>query len=322
MYLKDFGGEFKLIEAIARTPKQKEVIKGIGDDCAVLQIGKEKLLISVDTIVENDHFSFAYFKPKEIGIKAIESSISDIAAMGGKAKYIFLGLNLRSNLKVRDIKQIYQGIYQTCNQYGIDLIGGDTTHSATTSLSVTVLGTPLSQNICYRSNAKSGDLIKVSGDLGASTAGWRLFNKKINGHSFVKKKHTQPKCRLDIVQNLIPHCHAMQDISDGLAAELQHICQASKVSAVLWKKQIPIDKRTFQAAESIAEDAYDYALYGGEDFELVYTVSPQHAAKIPGKIVGKIINNQKKSNYAVYIKNNSQEKKLTLITRSGYNHFS
>ena len=322
MYLKDFGGEFKLIEAIARNPQQKEVIKGIGDDCAVLQIGKEKLLISVDTIVENDHFSFDYFKPKEIGIKAIESSISDIAAMGGKAKYIFLALNLRSNLKVQDIKQIYKGIYQTCNEHDIDLLGGDTTHSATTSISVTVLGIPLSKNICYRSNAKLGDLIKVSGDLGASTAGWRLFNKKITGHSFVKKKHTQPKCRLDLVNSLIPHCHAMQDISDGLAAELKHICQASKVSAILWKNEIPIDKRTFRAAQSISEDAYDYALYGGEDFELVYTVPRRYASKIPGKIVGKIINNQENSQNAVYIKNNSQEEKLTLITRSGYNHFS
>ena len=321
MNVKEFGGEFKLINAIAKKPLQKDVLKGIGDDCAVLKIGGEKLLVSVDTIVEKDHFSFDYFKPREIGIKAIESSISDIAAMGGKAKYIFLALNLRPDITVNAIKKIYSGMYESCAKYGIDLIGGDTTHSDTVSISITVLGVPLSSNICYRSNAKQGDLIKVSGDLGASTAGWRLFSKKISGHTFVKKKHTQPKCRLDLVKSLVKHSHAMQDISDGLAGEVKHICQASNVSAILWKDQIPVDERTFKAAKSIQEDAYDYALYGGEDFELVYTVSRRHADKIPGKIVGEVINNEKKIKNVVYIKDNPKSDKLNLITRGGYNHF-
>ena len=210
MNIKDFGGEFKLIQAISKMARDRQVIKGIGDDCAVIEMNKEPLLISVDTIVEGDHFSFDYFKPKEIGIKAMHSSLSDIAAMGGKAKYVFVAMNLHSDISVSVIKQIYNGMYEVCDLFGVDLLGGDTTRSKCVSISVVVMGISDGNNICYRSDACIGDLIKVTGALGASTAGLKLFSQKKGGHSFVKKKHTQPKCRLDISLTLAKHCNAMQ----------------------------------------------------------------------------------------------------------------
>ena len=325
MNLKEFGGEFKFIESIAKTYKDKKIIRGIGDDAAVIHFGNRYLLVSTDTIVEGDHFSLDYFSPKEVGGKAIESSISDIVAMGGKPQYVFLSLCLPKDVEVKTMKEIYQGIYQKCDKYNIAVLGGDTTHSKNMVVSVTVLGEGQKGKICLRSDAKVGDVIKVTGKLGASTAGFRFFQsfykknkikieeKKMD---FVKKKHLRPQCRLDIIDEVNFHANAMQDISDGLASELKHICRASKVSAII-DGEIPIDKKTHLAAQLMGEDAIDFALYGGEDFELVYTVAKKHADKTPGVVVGKIIPSVNKK-HSVFLQ---QGAKKILLQKNGYDHF-
>lgn len=333
MNLKKFGGEFKFIESIAKTYKDKKIIRGIGDDAAVIHFGNRYLLVSTDTIVEGDHFSLDYFSPKEVGGKAIESSISDIVAMGGKPQYVFLSLCLPKDVKVKTMKEIYQGIYQKCDKYNIAVLGGDTTHSKNMVVSVTVLGEGQKGKICFRSDAKIGDLIKVTGKLGASTAGFHFFQsfyKKNTNNSndksktkieekkmdFVKKKHLRPQCRLDIVDKINFHANAMQDISDGLASELKHICKASKVSAII-DGEIPIDEKTHLAAQLMGQDAVNFALYGGEDFELVYTVAKKHVNKTPGVVVGKIIRSVNKK-HSVFLQ---QGEKKILLQKSGYDHF-
>lgn len=324
MNLKEFGGEFKFIESIAKKYSDKNIIRGIGDDAAVIRFGNSYLLVSTDTLLEGDHFSLEYFSPVEVGIKAIESSISDIVAMGGIPKYVFLSLCLPKNVEVKTMKQIYKGIYQKCDQYKIAVLGGDTTHNKNMVVSVTVLGEAQKNKICLRSDAKVGDIIKVTGKLGASTAGfnffqsykknkWQLNDKRF---SFVTKKHLRPKCRLDIIEDINSYANAMQDISDGLASELKHICKASQVSAII-DKEIPIHKKTYSAAEIMKKDAVDFALFGGEDFELVYTINEKFADKTPGTVVGKIISSQKK-NHCVFLQ---KGEKVSVITKSGYDHF-
>lgn len=324
MNIKEFGGEFKFIESIAKSYSDKKIIRGIGDDAAVIRFGKTFLLVSTDTIVEGDHFSLDYFSPLEVGIKAIESSISDIVAMGGKPKYVFLSLCLPKNVAIETMKEIYKGIYQRCDKYKIAVLGGDTTHSKNMVVSVTVLGEGEKGKICLRSDAKVGDVIKVTGKLGASTAGFHFFQSykkkefSIDGKNFdfVKKKHLRPKCRLDIVDKINSYANAMQDISDGLASELQHICRQSKVSAII-DSTIPIDKKTYLAAEKMKKNAVDFALYGGEDFELVYTVDKKHVAKTPGIVVGRILNSSN-DNHQVFLQ---QGKDIIPVVKSGYNHF-
>jgi thiamine-monophosphate kinase len=195
----------------------------------------------------------------------------------------------------------------------VDIIGGDTTHSSVMVISVTLLGEVKPDLLTRRSGAKPGDIIKVTGDLGGATAGLRLFLKKIDGFDAVKSKHTEPECRLDVSDSIATVATAMEDVSDGLASEVRNICQMSGTGAVIFKNKIPIAPSTFEAASASGEDAYDYALYGGEDFELVYTVPKEEIDSAPGTVVGEIIEEKN-----IYLEEQSVLKKLE---KFGFDHF-
>ncbi|MDO9464878.1 MAG: thiamine-phosphate kinase [bacterium] len=307
------SGEFELIKHIAARAVRKEVICGIGDDAAVIKYGNKFLLLTTDTIVEHDHFSFSYFTPEQIGIKAIESNFSDIAAMGGVPLYVLVSLVLKSDSTMHMVEEIYKGMRNRCKKHNVDIIGGDTTHGNANVITITLIGETDKKHLCMRKDAKSGDLIFVTGLLGASTAGLHLFRKGINGFKVTKRCHTTPQSRLDVSWEIAGYANAMEDISDGLASELRNISEQSKCGAIIYADKVPIDKQTYMAAQACGESALDFALYGGEDFELVYTVSKERSKKAYGYCVGEITKGK-----GIYLK---KDNRLTKLTKFGYDHF-
>ena len=270
MRIKDIGGERALIERIARKKKDKDVVVGIGDDAAVVKWGKERLVITTDMFVEGDHFSRGYFSARNTGWKAMEANVSDLAAMGAKPKYALVSMALTSNTSVEFVEEMYKGLRASAKRHGIEIIGGDTTHGGKIVVSITLLG-KAGKRLPLRNNAKAGDLIFVTGKLGGSTAGLYLFQKKLKGFKKVKEKHIKPKAQSGKGLKIAAFANACEDVSDGLASEVKNICKASKCGAVLYYEKIPVAKETEQAAKRLGKNAKDLALFGGEDFELVFS---------------------------------------------------
>ncbi|MDD5318046.1 MAG: thiamine-phosphate kinase, partial [Candidatus ainarchaeum sp.] len=173
MRIKDIGGELGLIRMVSRKPASKDAIIGIGDDSAAFKSRKGYYAVTVDAIVEGDHFSFDYFSPKDVGVKAMESNVSDLAAMGAvKPLYAFISITLKKDAPAELVRQIYEGIYGRARKHGMDVLGGDTTHGAATVVSATLIGFAKNKSgLITRSGARAGDLVFVTGALGASTAG-------------------------------------------------------------------------------------------------------------------------------------------------------
>ncbi len=312
MKLKDIG-EFGLIKRIYKKSKDKNIIKGIGDDTAVIRVGKKLLLITTDTIVDGDHFSFKYFTPEQVGKKAIEINVSDIGSMGGIPKYALVSLVLPKDMNVEIIEKIYKGMRQSGDKHKLEIIGGNITHGKQLTIDIDMIGEVKPQNLCLRSNAKPGDFILVTGDLGSSTAGLNLFLKKIKGHNEVKNKHLEPKEKYHKVKPFLKYINAMIDVSDGLASEIKHICEQSNLGAIIFKDNIPIKDETRKAAKAAKKDPTNYALYGGEDFELIFTVNEKNLNKVKGFLVGEITKRK-----GVYLYSKGKEK---IISKHGYDHF-
>lgn len=312
MKVKDIG-EFGLIDRITRKSKDKSVLVGIGDDAAVVEIKKDLQVLTTDCLVEGDHFRKEWFSAKQIGMKATESNISDIAAMGAIPKYVLVSLALPKDLDVKFVEEMYQGMWESCDKYDIDIIGGNMTRSNQVVISITMIGEADKRNLTLRSGAKPGDLIFVSGHLGNGKAGLRLFQENLKGFEKVRKSYLEPKAQLDRALKIAPYINSMIDVSDGLAPEIRHICDESKCGAIIYKDKIPIDDEVRDVAKALDEDEYDYALFGGEDFELVYTVSKDNLDKVNGFLVGAITENKE-----ALLSFKGKEKKLS---ESGYDHF-
>jgi len=307
-------GEFGLIKRIQQKPKDKNVLVGIGDDTAVVKIGNKLALITTDTLIEGDHFNLDYFTPEQVGMKSIEINVSDIVSMGGKPKYALISLALRKDMDVKFVDGLYKGMRKAASKYNVEIIGGNLTHAKQVMIDIDLIGFVKKENLCLRSNAKPGDFILVSGDLGSSTAGLNLFLKKIKGHDYVKKKHLKPKAHPEKVKKFLNCINAMEDVSDGLASEIKHICEQSNVGAIIYANNIPIRAETIRAAKAVNKNALDYALFGGEDFELVFTVSAKNLNKVRGYLVGEIT---KKKGIKIY-----QKGKESLLKKHGYDHFA
>ena len=305
-------GEFGLIDIIRKKVKNKDknIKIGIGDDCAVVKIGNKLCLFTTDALVEENHFSLDYFKPEQIGKKAIEINVSDIASMGGKPKYALISIGLRKNLELDLFDRIYSGILEAAKKYNIEVIGGNITKSKDIIIDVNMIGFVKKKELCLRKDAKPGDFILVTGELGGSAAGLDLLRKNISGFEEIKKKHLEPKANLHKVRRFLKYINAMEDISDGLASEINHICEESKVGAVLYGGKIPID---YTIKEIYKKKALDYALFGGEDFELVFTVSKKNLKKVRGFVVGRI---RKKQGIFLFRRGKEEQ-----ILSKGYDHF-
>lgn len=313
MNIKDFGGEFKLIEKITRKITDENVIVGVGDDTAIIRSNGRFLLLTTDMLCEGDHFSLDYFTPRQIGIKAMVSNQSDIAAMGGIPLYAMVSLALTKDIQVEIVEGIYVGLYEACEKYGGIIVGGDITHSTQMVINISLLGEVKNEKYITRSGANAGDKIYVSGSLGGSTAGLKLFLDNIKGFEAVKKCHTEPFPRFDISREVSHYATSMEDVSDGLASEVRNIAQASGTGAVIFADNVPIEDEVHSAAGAVGQSALDYALYGGEDFELVYTVPREFTGSVPGYLVGEIIEGSD-----IILETKGVKQKLT---RFGFDHF-
>ncbi|MDD4141212.1 MAG: thiamine-phosphate kinase [Bacteroidales bacterium] len=285
-------GEFKLIDEITRDfqCRDKSTYKGIGDDCAVLEYPDKEVLISTDLLVEGVHFDMVYTPLKHLGYKSAAVNFSDIYAMNGTPKQITVSLAIPSRFSVEAIKELYAGILQACKNHHVDLVGGDTTSSLSSLfISVTVIGEGEKGKIAYRSGAQVNDLICVSGNLGASYMGLLILEREkaawkanpnmqpdLSGNEYVLGRCLRPEARFDIIEilkakNVVPT--AMIDVSDGLASELHHICKNSGVGCAIYEDKVPIDPATIIACNDFNISPMTAAMNGGEDYELLFTVS-------------------------------------------------
>ncbi|MBS3782272.1 MAG: thiamine-phosphate kinase [Candidatus Thermoplasmatota archaeon] len=304
-------GEFKLIEKIAdKFESDEEVYKGIGDDCAVLKKREDYTLMTTDMLVEGDHFNLDWQTPWQIGWKSIIVNISDIAAMGGLPKWGLVSIAFPGDIEVNFAEDIFDGMAEASEKHGMKIIGGDTTHGDLLTINVAVIGEVEKENLCMRGDAEIDDLICVSGDLGKSWAGLELLRAGKEGYT---DYYLQPKCRLKTARRIAPHVNAMIDVSDGLSSEVGHICDESGVGAEVEKEKVPISNKTRKTGEDLDIDPMKWALSGGEDFELVFTIPRERFSKIEGEnpvVVGKIL---EEGRYLI----NSEKRKLG----RGYDHF-
>ncbi len=286
-------GEFGLIENLTKGVELKNPssVKGVGDDAAVLHYGDKETLVTTDLLLEGIHFDLTYVPLKHLGYKAAVVNFSDIYAMNGKPRQITVSLGVSKRFTIEHLQQLYDGIKLACDVYGVDIIGGDTSASATGLLiSITCIGEGEGESgkIVYRDGAKDTDLICVSGDLGAAYMGLQLlerervasegikdFQPKFAGKEYILERQLKPEARKDIIEALdkagiIPT--AMMDISDGLSSELLHICHQSGVGCRIYEERIPIDYQTAVMASELNMNLVTAALNGGEDYELLFTV--------------------------------------------------
>jgi len=318
MKIREIGGEFGLIDRIKKSIIlfSKDVAVGIGDDAAVLEYDKDNyMLLTTDMLVENDHFSLKFSTPMQIGMKAVEQNVSDIAAMGGIPKFAVVSIALPKDIDVGFVDGLYNGINKKAREYKISIVGGNITHSREIVINVALVGFVEKKYLALRSGAGIGDLIFCSGDVGKSTAGLELLRHNLKGESI--KTHLEPKSRLKLARELAKiGINSMIDVSDGVASEVKHICEQSKAGAVIYADKIPISKNTIIDSKKLGKDAVDFALYGGEDFELVFTASREklkQLKKFDVTVIGEIAD---KKDEIKLVRNN---KKISI--ESGFDHF-
>lgn len=295
-------GEFGLIDHLTEGKKNKQpsTIKGVGDDTAVIDAGEKYMLVTKDLLLEGVHFDLTYYPMRHLGYKAIVVNLSDIYAMNGTPTQVVVGLGLSSRFTLESVEELYKGMYLACEKYGVDLVGGDTTSSLRgLVLSVTAIGTVAKDKLVYRGPAKLNDLLCVSGDLGAAYAGLLVLEReksvfKVNpnmqpdleGNDYILERQLKPEARKEIIElleKLKIKPTAMIDISDGLASEIKHICKHSDLGCTVYEDKIPIDQDTYDTARSFKMDPTLYALNGGEDYELLFTISPADYEKVKNK---------------------------------------
>ena len=296
MKVKGICGEHGLIEMIRGKAKlfSRDVAVGIGDDAAVLRYNKGSyLLFTTDSLIENIHFSLKYFKPEQIGMKAIEQNVSDIAAMGGIPRFALVSLALPKHIDAEFVDKLYNGINKKSKKYRISIVGGNITRSREVAVNAAMLGFAEKKCLALRNGAKIGDLVFCTGHVGESSVGLELLKRNKEGHSI--KKHLEPESRLDLARKIVKiGISSMIDVSDGIAPEVRRICEESKVGAVIYADKMPISKGTISDSKRIKKNPLDFALYGGEDFELVFTANKnklnqlkKYDVNVIGKIVGK-----------------------------------
>lgn len=305
-------GEFGLIRHLTEGIKlQNESSRyGVGDDAAVLSYPSEKqILVTTDLLMEGVHFDLIYVPLKHLGYKSAVVNFSDIYAMNGTPKQITVSLALSKRFCVEDMEELYAGIRLACEEYNVDIVGGDTSSSLTgLAISITCIGEGEKDKIVYRNGAKETDLICVSGDLGAAYMGLQLLEREktvlkgekdiqpdFTGKEYLLERQLKPEARRDVIQKLAEagvQPTSMMDISDGLSSELLHICTQSKVGCRVYEEHIPIDYQTAVMAEEFNMNLTTCALNGGEDYELLFTVpiaDHEKVAEMEGiKLIGHI----------------------------------
>lgn len=295
-------GEFGLIQRIQHTIQSyhPESIVGIGDDAAVLDAGNEMYtLLSTELLVEGVHFNLQYFPLRHLGYKAIAINVSDIAAMNGLPKQVLVSLGLSNRFSVEALDELYEGIRLACENYHLDLVGGDTTATRSgLTLGITIRGEVPKASITYRKGAKPNDIVCVTGDLGAAYLGLQVLEREkqvyqanpamqpdLDNYSYLIGKQLKPEGRTDIVHELrelgvVPT--SMIDLSDGLAAGVLSLSYASNLGISIFEENLPIENATMLAATEFQLNPITVALNGGEEYELLMTISQADYEKIKG----------------------------------------
>ncbi len=288
--LKDLGevGIIRLIQGKVSQKLPSYVKKGIGDDCAVLETSGDKvLLVTTDTMVEGIHFTDQTLSPEALGWKALAVNISDIAATGGTPRTAFLSIGLKAKSKVSFLESFMAGFNALAQKTGIVLAGGDTVESpSSVVIAVTLLGDCPAGHVVYRSGARVGDDVWVTGPLGNAAGGLFLLQTKESaahsGYEPLVQAHQKPLPPLNVGKALGESglAHAMIDISDGIAKDLGHVCEQSGVGAILRAASIPMSSQLLRLAAEAEKEALQWALHGGEDYELLFTASTADREKV------------------------------------------
>ncbi len=336
--LSEFG-EFRLIEHLTQyfQVKHKTTIKGVGDDAAVLSSSEDETVITTDLLVEGVHFDLSYMPLKHLGYKAVMVNISDVYAMNASAEQITVSIAVSNRFSLEAIVELYAGIQLACETYGIDLIGGDTSSSTKGMIiSITAIGKASKESIVYRDGAKPTDLIVVSGDLGGAYLGFQVLEREkqvfevnpnnqpdLSNYSYIIERQLKPEARKDIpelLKELDVKPTAMIDISDGLSSELFHIAKQSKVGCKVYEEKLPLDPQVISTCEEFQLDSTMVALSGGEDYELLFTISISDYDKIKGNPHFTVIGHITEENQGLHLVSRANQE--IALKAQGWNAFS
>lgn len=292
-------GEFGLIEKLTAETKiyHDSTFIGVGDDAAVIDVGDKYQLISTDMLVEGIHFDLAYVPLMHLGYKAAVVNFSDIYAMNGDVNQITVSIAVSNRFSVEAIEEIYKGIHKACELYKVDLVGGDTTSSTSgLVISITAIGEVEKSELVLRKGGKENELLVVTGDLGGAYMGLQILEREklvyqdnpemqpeLEGVDYILERQLKPEARKDIIhflKELSVKPTSMIDISDGLASEALHLCKSGDLGCVIYDEKIPVDQETYNTAREFNLDASVCALNGGEDYELLFSISQADYDKI------------------------------------------
>jgi len=321
-------GEFSLIKHLTQYIKieNESTLKGIGDDAAVIDYKGKATVVSTDMLVEGVHFDLVYVPLKHLGYKAVSVNLSDIYAMNAVPKQITVSIAVSSKYSLEALEELYDGMQLACAKHKVDIVGGDTTSSPSgLIISITAIGEANPDELVYRTGAKEGDLLCVSGDLGGAYVGLQLLIREkqvflehptvqpdLEGKDYIIERQLKPEARKDIpilLAKLGVKPTAMIDISDGLASEILHIATSSDVGCNLYEDKIPVDPQTYATAREFNLDPTVCALSGGEDYELLFTIPQSDFPKVKANPDISIIGHITK-----------KEAGVNLITKSGTSH--
>ena len=330
-------GEFGLIELLTKEfiSKNDSTQLSVGDDAAIIDFSKKNTLISTDMLVEGVHFDLSYFPLKHLGYKAITSSISDICAMNGICSQVTVSVAISNRFKIESLKDLYSGIKVACENYNIDLVGGDTTSSNKgLIISVTALGVPSDSGFVKRSGAKTNDLIVVSGTLGGAYLGLQVLEREkqvflvnpsnkpdLTAYKNIIQKQLRPEARNDIIEffqesKIKPT--SMIDISDGLSSEIIHLCKSSNKGCKIYEDKIPISDDSLQACKEFNLEPTTIALSGGEDYQLLFTVAQENLEQIQNNLNLSVIGHITSSKEMILLEKSGRN---TMIESLGWKSF-
>ena len=338
MDIKELG-EFGLINKISSKfkNKRKSTILGIGDDCAILNSESQLILLSSDMLVEGIHFDLSFTPIKHLGYKSVVVNLSDIYSMNAEPKQILINIAISSKFSVEAIDEFYEGVSIACDEYSVDLVGGDTTSSVSgLIISCSVVGYSKKNSIVRRNGAKNNDIICVSGDLGRSFLGLKILQREkvnfirnpkiqpsLNEYKYIIEKQLKPRARKDVFdffkdEKITPN--SMIDISDGLSSELLHLSLNSNLGFKIFEDKLPIDKSCNKISDELKMDVVSCALNGGEEYELLFSLNPLDYEKIKEKKFDiSPIGFFTKKNEKILVLNDENEIDLN---SDGWNHFT
>jgi thiamine-monophosphate kinase len=332
-------GEFGLIDRISNIlgdPSDEDVILGISDDAAVYRIDDERVhVVTTDGLIEGVHFDRLFMPMQHLGFKAVSVNVSDIVAMNAAPRFVTIALGIPNTVSVEMIESFYQGVRQACEKYDITVVGGDTMAARHLTITVTVVGEARNEELVFRRGARPGDLLCVTGDLGSAYAGLKVllaertkmrdqgedYRPDLGTFQEVIQRQLMPEARVDVIQDwtirgIKPR--ALIDISDGLASEVHHLCTQSGCGALIHVAAIPIAFETRDVADHFEDDVDSYALFGGEDYELLFAVSREEADRMDPRSFN-VIGEFAEASFGIQAQ--TPEGDLIPLSPGGYNHF-